>query len=145
MCITVCEQRRTEFSVGTGLYLRSVQRYLTELDQTSLDTKPQNFKEQLFQVRLVVFGEAADGAVVGRLIGRDDFVCHIGLAESFDASAGSFASTISVHQQADHHRRIKSRIANAVRTIPFTERLEVDLLNHVENKPRQMAFRQPVG
>jgi len=76
--------------------------------------------------------------VVGRLIGRDDLVGHIGLAILFDPSAGSLARAVSIHQQADHHRRIKSRVANAVLSIPFIEGLEVNLLDRVKDEPRQM-------
>ena len=67
------------------------------------------------------------------------------LAEFFDASAGAFASAVSVHQKTNHHRRIEGRVADTIGTILFVEWLEVDLLNGVENEPREMVLWQPVG
>ena len=81
-----------------------------------------------------------------RVTGSQKWLCRpLGLTESFDPPAGLLAGAVSVHQQADHHRRIKSRISNTVWTIPFIERLDVDLLDRVKYKPCQMAFRKPVG
>ncbi len=137
-------QRAIRRQRGVGLDLRAVQRNLAEIDQAGLPTQPQHFEEQTFQVRLVVLAEAADCGVVGRLVCRDDLVRHIRLAGPLDPSAGPLACAVGVQQQADHHRRIEGRVADAVGAVLLVKRLQVDLFDGIENEPRQMAFRQPV-
>jgi hypothetical protein len=118
---------------------------LAEFDKSSLSTQTKYFEEQFFQMRLVILAKTTYRTVVGILVCRDDFVRHIGLAVFFNPPAGSLACAIGVYQQANHHRRIKGRVANAIGAVFFVELTPVNLLDSIENKPGQMILGQPVS
>ena len=129
---------------GVGGELGPVERDEPERAQTSPRTEPEDLAEQVGERRLVLGAEASDRGMVGPLVRRDDPVGDVALAQAFDPSARALPGRIGVQEQRHHQRRVVGGCAPAVITVARVDRGEVDLLDHVENEPRQVVRRQPV-
>ena len=71
------------------------------------------------------------------------------IADSFKTAmaAGVYMAmaigAVGIDQQTNHHRRVKSRVTYAIAAIFFVELRQINLLDSIKNKPRQMIFRNP--
>jgi hypothetical protein len=65
-------------------------------------------------------------------------------AATFDHAARAHSDAIRIQQQRDHHRRVIGRPAVPVVPIGLVKRDHVQLLDHLDQKPRQVVGGQPV-
>jgi hypothetical protein len=57
----------------------------------------------------------------------------------FDRPRGPIAARVGVHDQRDHHRRIKRRPSAPISAVGGIERFEIHRLDRVENEPREVV------
>jgi hypothetical protein len=87
---------------------------------------------------------ARDGGVVRGLVGADHAEGDILLTAALDHPRGALADGVGVEQQCDHHLRVKRRPTPAVGAIGAVDPAQVDLLDRVQDTPRQAILAQPV-
>jgi hypothetical protein len=75
------------------------------------------------------------------LVCHDDLVGNVITAVPFKMIAGMPTGTVRIYQPGDHHRWLKSRVADTINVIFLLTQREVNLLDHIENKPGQMIWR----
>ena len=102
--------------------------------------------QHLNEDRLDLLQEAL-AETVDRVVIRMGVRCDVAngdrvIARPLQGPAGEGAGGIAIEQQRHQHRRVV-RIA-ATTGVAFLERRQIQLLDHVDNEPRQMIFRQPL-
>jgi len=88
--------------------------------------------------------EPGDRRVIRALIGRDHPKGHIPLAQPLDPSTRPFSQAVCIQQQRHHHGRLVRRLSPAIRPIGLLHGRQVHLGHRIQEKPGQVAFRQPV-
>jgi hypothetical protein len=83
--------------------------------------------------------------VVGDLVGADHPVCHVDPAALLDPSARTLAGGVGVQQEGRHERGIERRRAPAVGPVVGPDRVEVKLVDDIEDEPGEVVARQPVA
>ena len=68
--------------------------------------------------------------------------CNRVVGGAFDLAAGDHASGVAVDQQAQQYRRMMRLMASA--SILLCQRRHVQLLDHINDKTRQMLIGQPL-
>ena len=116
-----------------------------DADHPRLRAQRQHAGEQVGQRHLVTDAKASDRGVVRHAIGADHPERDVLLAAPLDPARGALPDRVGVQQQRDHHPRIVRRTAMPVGTVIGVHRAEIDLLDRVEHKPRQMPLGQPVA
>jgi hypothetical protein len=87
--------------------------------------------------------EARDRRVIGRLVGGDHAKRDVLTATPLDPPRRALPDRVRVHEQRHHHRRIVRRPAMPIGAIRGQERAQVELVDRVDHKPREVILGQP--
>jgi hypothetical protein len=93
----------------------------------------------------VALNEPRQRRVIRPLLSRQHPERDVFLAGALDHPRGPDPARIGVEQQRDHHRRVIRRPAAPIDPIGAIERLEIHLRHRVDNKPREVPWRQPLA
>jgi hypothetical protein len=93
----------------------------------------------------VALTEAGDRAVIRMLIGRHHPERHVLDTATLDPATRLLPDAVRIQPQGHHHRRGVRRRPPATEAIGLIERGQLELVNHVNNAPRQVILRQPLG
>jgi hypothetical protein len=102
----------------------------------------QNLSEQRRQLGQEAFAKRTQRIMIGLLVGGDVAKGNRVMSGGLDAPARIHAGGVAVNEQAQHHRRMVGRRAGT--PILFGQRRQIQLINDVDYKARQMIFAQPV-
>jgi hypothetical protein len=83
--------------------------------------------------------------VIGGLAGTDHPGRDVLNAAALEPPGGALPKRVAVEQQRDHHRRIMRRPAMPIGAIVAVERGEIQRVDGVDDKPREMTLRQPLA
>ena len=131
-------------AAGVSQHLGAVDRDHPDPGQPGLRAEPEHRAEQAGQRVLVALHETRDRRVIGPLLRRDHAVGDVLLAGPLDRPRRPHPARVGVEQQRHHHRRLIGRSAVPVGAIDRVERRQVQLLDGVDDKPREMTLRQPL-
>jgi hypothetical protein len=93
----------------------------------------------------VADAEAGDGHMVGGLVGGQDPEGDVLSAAAFDLAGGAYAQAVAVEEHAEQQLGVVGGVAVAVVAVGAVEGGEVELVDHVEDEPGQVAVGQPVA
>ncbi len=124
-----------------GRDLGAVQRDVAQLQALHLVCQHQDLHKQRLDLRQEAPPEVGDAVVVGLGIGRNEAKRHRIVAGALDLAARVHPGGVAVDQQAQQHRRVVCRAA-ASRVLP-NQIVEVQLVDHFNDKARQVILRQP--
>ncbi len=94
---------------------------------------------------LVALAKARDRRVIGDLVRCDHPEGNVLDALALDHARGALPLRVGIEQKRDHHRRLVRRTAMAIEAIGAIEPRQIHLLDRRQNKPREMALRQPLA
>jgi hypothetical protein len=80
----------------------------------------------------------------GVLVDGQHAECDVLVAASFELPRRAHAQTVAVKEHAEQELGIIGGMAVSVITVGQVEGCEVKLVDHVEDEPGEMAFREPV-
>ena len=89
--------------------------------------------------------EAGDGHVVGRLIGGQDAEGDVLVAAPLELPGGAHAKAVAVQQHAEQELGIVGGVAVPVVAVGSVEGGKVELVDHVEDEPGEVAGGQPIA
>jgi hypothetical protein len=89
--------------------------------------------------------EPGDGHVVGRLVGGQDPEGDVLVQAALDLPGGAHPDRVGVQQHAEQDLGVVGGVAVPVITVGPVEGLEVELVDHVEDEPGEVAFGEPVA
>jgi hypothetical protein len=130
---------------GVGGHLGPVQRDHTQSDQPGGGAQPQRLNQEPGQRLLVPHAEPGDGHVVGGLVAGQHPEGEILDAAPLELPGGAHPNGVAVQQHGQQGLGVVGRVAVPVGPIAAQKRPEVDLVDHVEDEPGQVAVGQPVA
>jgi hypothetical protein len=130
---------------GVGGHLGAVQRDDPQADQACCRAQPQGGDQQLGQGSLVADAEPGDGHVVRRAVAGQHPEREVLLATPLDLPRRAHADRVGVQQHAKQRLGVVGGVAVPVGAVGTQERLQVELVDHVEDEPGQVALGQPVA
>jgi hypothetical protein len=89
--------------------------------------------------------EPGDGHMIGRGVAGQDPEGDVFVAAAFDLARGADAGAVGVQQHPQQHPRLVGGVAVPVGPIGLEERAKVELVDHVQDEPGQVAFGEPVA
>ena len=130
---------------GVRLELAAVDRDVPQLDQPCLLAKPQDLRKKVGKGRQVLLTKRRDAVVIRMLIASEHAKRDVFVGRSLDLPGGWPTHAVAVHEQRDHHRRVKAGSPSVIlRLVHGVNRAQVQARNHVEHEQRQMPLRQPL-
>jgi hypothetical protein len=82
--------------------------------------------------------------VIRLLIGRHHPELHILNTAALDPAARLLADAVRIQPQGHHHRWGVGRRPPAIVAIGLVERVQIELVHHVDHAPRQVILGQPL-
>jgi len=79
------------------------------------------------------------------LIGRHHPERHVLDTATLDPAARLLPDAVRIQPHGHHHRRGICRRPPAIETIRLVEPGQIELVDHVDDEPRQVILRQPLG
>ena len=130
---------------GRGSELRSIDRDHPGPHQPRLGTEAEHLAKEARQRLLVANPKARDRRVVGHLVRADHPEGDVLAAAALDPPRRALADAAGVSEQGEHHRRVARGPTVAVDAVGAVERPEVELLDHLDHKPGEVVFIQPIA
>jgi hypothetical protein len=93
----------------------------------------------------VPHAEPRDGHVVGELVAGQDPEGEVLVAVPLDLSGGAHPDRVGIQQDAEQGLGVVGGVAVPVSPIAAQEWVEVELVDHVEDEPGEVAVGQPVA
>jgi hypothetical protein len=101
--------------------------------------------EEAGQGLLVASAEPRDGDVVGRLGGGQHAEGDVLVQAALDLPGRPHAKAVGVEQHAEQRLGVGGGVAVPVVPVRSVERRQVELVDHVEDEPGEVAFGEPVA
>jgi hypothetical protein len=130
---------------GVGGQLGPVEGDGAEPDHPGGRAQLERCHEEPGQGLLVAGPEARDGDVVGRLVGGQHPEGDVFGAAAFDLAGGAHPDGVSVQQHAQQGLGVVGGVAVPVVAVGSVEGLKVELVDHVDHEPGEVAFGEPVA
>ena len=93
----------------------------------------------------MLLAETSDSVMIGMLISRQIAKRHIVVGGLLNASRARLANRVAVQQQPRQHLRMIGRQAAPVLAIiAIIDLAQIEVMDHIRNKAREMIFRQPI-
>ena len=127
---------------GVGVHLGPIQGHRPELQELHLLRDAKHLYEQRLNLLEEPLAERAQRIVIRVGIGCEVAKRQRVVGRMLDASARIGAGGIAVDEQRQKHRRVIGRRACAA--VSTDQRREVQLIDDVRYKTRQVVLRQPV-
>jgi hypothetical protein len=124
---------------GVAGELGAVQRDGADLDHAGGSTQLQRGDEEPGQGLLVAGAEPGDGDVVGGLVGGQDPEGDVLLAAPFELAGGAHPQAVAVQQHAEQQLGVVGGMAMPIGAVAAQERAQVELVDHIEHEPGQVA------
>jgi hypothetical protein len=115
------------------------------LAQPAARAQDEHLAKQAGDRLLMALEEPRQRRVVRALLGRQHPESDVLLAGALDHPRGPDPARVGVEQHGDHHRRVIGRPAAPVDPIGGIKRVELDLVDGVDDKPREVPWRQPLA
>jgi hypothetical protein len=129
-------------TAGLGVELGAVQGHRAHLEQTHFACQEQDLSEQSPDLLEKPPPKCRDGVMVGMFIRRDEAEGHGIVGRPLQFTAREHPGCIAVHPNAQEQRRvIGGRTGPA---IALDHRAQVQLVDHLHHKARQVRLRQPL-
>jgi hypothetical protein len=123
---------------GVAGQLGAVQRHGANLDHPGGGAQLEGGDQEPGQRLCVPHPEARDGHVVGGLVAGQDPEGDVLDAAAFELAGGAHADAVAVQQHAEHELGVVGGMAVPV-AVGQVERLQVELVDHVEEEPGEVA------
>jgi hypothetical protein len=130
---------------GVGGQLGPVQRDGADPDHAGGGAQLQRGHQEASQGLLVAGAEARDGYVVGGLVAGQDPEGEVLVAVTFKLPGGAHPDGVGVQEHAEQELGVVGRVTVPVVTVGPVEGPEVDLVDHVQDEPGEVAVGEPVA
>jgi hypothetical protein len=130
---------------GVGGHPGAVQCDQAEPDHAGGFARLEQSDQEVGQGLPVADAEAGDGYVVGGVVGGQDPKCDVLGQASFDLAGGAHADPVGVQQHPQQGLGVIGGVAVPVIPVRPVERGYVQLVDHVEDEPGEVAGWQPVA
>jgi hypothetical protein len=124
------------------VHLGPIQAHRPQLEHPHRLGVAEHLNEDCLDLLQEALAETVDRVVIRMRVPRDIAKRDRVIARPFQGPAGEGAGRVPVEQQRQEHRRVV-RIATPT-GIALLEPRDVELLDHVDNEPSQVIFRQPL-
>jgi hypothetical protein len=130
---------------GVAGQLGAVQRDGAKADQPGGGAQPQRGDQEAGQRLLVADPEPRDGHMVGRGVGGQNPEGDVLDAAALDLPGGPHAKAIGVQQHAEQQLGVVGGVAVPVVAVGPVEGRQVELVDHVQDEPGEVAGGEPVA
>ena len=128
-----------------GGQLGPVQGNRADLDHAGRGVQLERGDQEPGQGLLMAGAEARDGDVVGRLVGGQNPEGNVFSQAPLDLPGGAHPKAVAVEQHAQQGLGVVGGVTVAVVAVGSVERGEVELVDHVEDEPGEVAVGEPVA
>jgi hypothetical protein len=125
--------------------LGAIQGDRADLDHASGRAQLERGDQEAGQGLLVADAEARNGHMVRELVGGKDPEGDVLVAASLDLPGGAHADAVRVEQHAEQGFGVVGGMAVPVIAVGSVERGEVELVDHVQDEPGEVALGEPVA
>jgi hypothetical protein len=125
--------------------LGPVQRHGPDPDHAGGGAQLQRRHQEPSQGLLVASAEARDGDVVGGLVGGQHPEGDVLGQAPFELPGGAHADAVGVQQHAQQQLGVVGGMAVPVVAVGQVERCQVELVDHLEDEPGEVAVGEPVA
>jgi hypothetical protein len=122
---------------GVAGHLGAVQGDHVQADQPHCRTEFERGDQEPGQRVLVADPEPGDGHVIGIGVAGQDAEGDVFVAAAFDLAGGTDAGAVGVQQHAEQHLGVVGSRTVAIGPIGGEERVQVELIDHVQDEPEQ--------
>lgn len=129
---------------GARLHLRAIAGHQVDGHQPLPGAYRQYLHEQGGERVPVPAHEAGDGSVVDGLVPGDHPAADVVEAGQLHGPGGADPLAVAIQHQRRHYLRVVGGAALPVAAVVRQERAQVQLINGIDDRPRQMAGRKPV-
>ena len=126
-------------AAGVGVDLRPVQRHSPHLQDAHLACQEQDLDEQPLDLTQKPAPERGDRVVIGVVVRRDEAERHAVVGGALQLAAREHSRRVAVNQDPQQKPRVIRRRAGS--PIAPAHRPQVEPIDHLDHKPRQMSFR----
>jgi hypothetical protein len=130
---------------GVGGQLGAVQRDGADLDHPGGGAQLQRRHQEAGQGLLVASAEPRDGHMIRGLVGGQHPEGDVLSAAAFELPGGAHPDGVGVQQHAQQQLGVVGGVAVPVGAVRPVEGSQVELVDHVEDEPGQVAFGEPVA